>query len=126
MTTGTKSLAEIRHLLVLAAQKEYDSRIKAGVHPYEMASYHFNDCIYTELTAHINSPIIAKWKVDNWKLLQDALGFHEYEIVRDKYNQNIGPLSNGLWAVSAYLNSTIAWATPGFTEAYVNHCRENN
>ena len=118
-----KSLSEIRHLIVLAAQKEYDDRIARGVHPYSIASYHFNDCIYTELTAHIGSSILANWKADDWKRLQNASGFYKYEIVRGEYNQNVGPLSNGLWAVSAYLSSTIAWATPGFAEAYSHHAR---
>ena len=123
MTTGTKSLAEIRHLLVLVAQKEYDSRVEAGVHPYEIASYHFNDCIAEELKKHADT---SDWKSGNWTSIQVAKGFYEYEVVLDKYGQNDGPLSNGLWAVGAYLRSKAAYATPGFTEAYMNHCRENN
>ena len=118
-----KPLSEIRHYMVLSAQKEYDDRISRGIHPYSIASYHFNDCIHNELATHINLSILSKWKVDNWKQLQNASGFYEYEIVRDKYNQNIGPLSKGLWAVSAYLSSTIAWSTPGFAEAYLHHAR---
>ena len=123
MTTGTKPLAEIRHLLVLAAQKEYDDRIKAGVHPYEMASYHFSDCISEELKKHVDT---SNWKAGNWYALQEAQEFYEYEVVHDKYGQNVGPLSSGLWAVSACINSTASWATPGFAEAYRNHCMENN
>ena len=123
MTTDTKSLAEIRHLTVLAAQKEYDRRIECGIHPYSMASYHFERCIYEELKKHVD---ISDWKAGNWHALQKARDFYEYKIVFDKYNQNIGPLSNGLWAVSACISSTAAWATPGFAEAYSNHCRENN
>ena len=121
--TNTKSLAEIRHLMVLAAQKEYDRRIECGIHPYAIASYHFNDCIYEVLNEHVD---ISDWKAENWHALQKARDFYEYEIVFDKYNRNVGPLSNGLWAVSACINSTAAWATPGFAEAYENHCRENN
>ena len=123
MTIDTKSLAEIRHLLVLAAQQEYDARIARGIHPYAMASYHFEKCIYEELNKHVD---ISDWKAGNWHALQKARDFYEYEIVFDKYNQNVGPLSNGLWAVSACISSTAAWATPGFAEAYANHCRENN
>ena len=123
MTTDTKSLAEIRHLMVLVAQKEYDRMIEAGVHPYAIASYHFQECIIAELKKHCD---ISGWKAGNWHALLDARGFYEYEIVHDKYNQNVGPLSNGLWAVGACINSTAAWATPGFAEAYANHCRENN
>tara|TARA_A100001011_G_scaffold379908_1_gene446491 strand:- start:1556 stop:1927 length:372 start_codon:yes stop_codon:yes gene_type:complete len=123
VTTGTKSLAEIRHLLVIAAQKEYDDRIKAGLHPYTMASYHFNDCISEELKKHVDT---SGWKSGNWTSIQTATGFYEYEVVLDKYGQNEGPLSNGLWAVGAYLRSKAAYATPGFAEAYRNHCMENN
>lgn len=121
--TSTKSLAEIRHLMVLAAQKEYDKWIEAGIHPYAIASYHFERCIYEELKKHVD---ITDWKAGNWRALQQARDFYEYEIVFDKYNQNVGPLSNGLWAVSACISSTAAWSTPGFAEAYANHCRENN
>lgn len=121
--TDTKSLAEIRHLLVVAAQKDYDDRIARGVHPYAMASYHFERCIYEELKKHID---ISDWKAGNWNALQKARDFYEYEVVFDKYNRNVGPLSNGLWAVSACISSTAAWATPGFAEAYRNHCMENN
>ena len=121
--TDTKPLSEIRHLMVLAAQKEYDARIARGIHPYAMASYHFNECIAEELRKHVD---VSDWKSDNWINMQTAFGFYEYKIIRDKYSQNIGPLSNGLWAVGAYLNSAAAWATPGFAEAYANHCRENN
>jgi len=123
MTTDTKSLAEIRHLLVLAAQKEYDRRIEAGIHPYAMASYHFTNCIMEELKKHIDT---SDWRSGNWTSIQVAKGFYEYEVVLDKYGQNKGPLSNGLWAVGACLCSAAAWATPGFAEAYANHCRENN
>ena len=123
MTTDTKSLSEIRHLLVLAAQQEYDARIARGIHPYAMASYHFDSCISEELSKHVD---IKSLKACDWEALHSAFGFYEYEIIRDKYNQNVGPLSNGLWAVGAYLNSASAWATPGFAEAYANHCKENN
>ena len=123
MTTDTKSLAEIRHHLVVAAQKDYDDRIARGVHPYAMASYHFNKCISEELSKHID---VSNWGSGNWTGIQVATGFYDYEIVLDKYGQNKGPLSNGLWAVGAYLRSNAAYATPGFFEAYQNHCVENN
>ena len=118
-----KSLSEIRHLMVLAAQKEYDRLIEAGVHPYAIASYHFTKCIFEELEKHVDT---NDWKAENWEALQKAHGFYEYELVFDKYKQNVGPLSNGLWAVSACISSKAAWSTPGFAEAYANHCRENN
>ena len=123
MTTDTKSLAEIRHLLVLAAQAEYDSLIEHGVHPYSMSSHQFSSCIIQELARHID---VSDWKSGNWTGIQTATGFYDYEIVLDKYGQNNGPYSNGLWAVEACLRSSAAYATPGFTEAYANHCRENN
>jgi len=123
MTTDTKSLAEIRHLLVVAAQKDYDDRIERGIHPYAMASYHFNECISEELSKHID---VSNWGSGNWTSIQTATGFYDYEIVLDKYGQNKGPLSSGLWAVGAYLRSNAAYATPGFFEAYQNHCSENN
>ena len=44
-----KTLSEIRHAMVLAAQKEYDRRIACGIHPYSMASYHFTKAIDEEL-----------------------------------------------------------------------------
>jgi len=119
----SKSLAEIRHLLVLVAQAEYDRRIEAGIHPYSMASYHFADCIIKELKKHVD---ISDWKSGNWTSIQTATGFYDYEVVLDKYGQNKGPLSNGLWAVGACLRSNAAWSMPGFAEAYANHCRENN
>lgn len=118
-----KSLSEIRHALVVAAQKEYDDRISSGIHPYAIASYHFEKCISEELNKHLDEKSMKK---DDWKALQFATGFYEYKIIRDKYNQNVGPFSSGLWAVSAYLSSNEAWATPGFAEAYRNHCLENN
>ena len=123
MTTDTKSLAEIRHLLVVAAQKDYDDRIARGIHPYAMASYHFNKCISEELSKHVD---VSNWGSGNWTSIQTATGFYDYEIVRDKYGQNKGPYSNGLWAVGAYLSSSAAYATPGLFEAYQNHCAENN
>jgi len=113
-----KTLSEIRHLMVLAAQKEYDRRIERGIHPYAMASYHFTKVIDEELAKHVE---YKGWKADNWRSLQKANDFYEYEIIFDEYKQNKGPLSSGLWAVSAYLNSAQAWATPGFAEAYQHH-----
>lgn len=119
-----KSLSEIRHLMVIAAQKEYDNRIARGIHPYAIASYHFNNCIDEELTKHID---VSKWKADNWKELDRAFDSALYpDTTFDRYGKKEGPYSNGLWAVSAYINSVAAWSTPGFAEAYANHCRENN
>ena len=48
-----KTLSGIRHLLVVAAQEEYDRRIARGIHPYSMASYHFTDAIDKELAKHV-------------------------------------------------------------------------
>ena len=114
----TLSLSEIRHKLVIAAQEEYDRRIDLGIHPYSMASYHFANVIDKELAKHVDT---SEWKAGNWRSLQKANDFYEYEIIFDEYKQNKGPLSSGLWAVSAYLNSAQAWATPGFAEAYQYH-----
>lgn len=113
-----KTLSEIRHLMVLAAQKEYDARIERGIHPYSMASYHFTKVIDKELAKHVE---YKGWKADNWRELNKARDFYEYKIVLDEYNQNKGPLSSGLWAVRACLSSAEAWATPGFAEAYRYH-----
>jgi len=110
-----KTLSEIRHLMVLAAQQEYDRRIARGIHPYSMASYHFTKVINAELAKHVE---YKGWQAGNWHALQGAADFYEYEIVFDKYKQNQGPLSKGLWAVSACLSSAEAWATPGFADAY--------
>lgn len=121
--TDTKSLAEIRHLLVVAAQKDYDDRIARGIHPYAIHLHHFNKCISEELSKHVD---VSNWGSGNWTSIQTATGFYDYEIVLDKYGQNKGPFSNGLWAVGAYLSSSAAYATPGFFEAYQNHCAENN
>ena len=111
-------LSQIRHQLVLAAQEEYDRMIERGVHPYAIASYHFDKVISTELSKHLD---VTNFKKENWKQLQEAAGFYEYEIVCDKYNQNVGPLSKGLWAVAAFLSSSEAWSSPGFAEAYWYH-----
>jgi len=122
--TNTKSLSEIRHLLVVAAQKDYDDRIARGIHPYAMASYHFNKSISEELAKHVD---ISNLKADNYKALNEAYDPADYpDTYRNKYRELVGPYGNGLWAVSAYLSSSQAYATPGFFEAYQNHCRENN
>jgi len=110
-----KTLSEIRHLMVLAAQQEYDQRIARGINPGSMASYHFTKVINAELAKHVE---YKDWKADNWQSLNKARDFYKYEIVLDKYKQNRGPLSNGLWAVGACLSSAEAYATPGFAEAY--------
>ena len=49
------TLSEIRHKLVVAAQKEYDDRIARGIHPYSMASYHFDNCINEELSKDVDA-----------------------------------------------------------------------
>ncbi len=122
--TNTKSLSEIRHLLVVAAQKDYDDRIARGIHPYAMASYHFNKSISEELAKHVD---ISNLKADNYKALNEAYDPADYpDTYRNKYRELVGPYGNGLWAVGAYLSSSQAYATPGFFEAYQNHCRENN
>ena len=106
------NLKQIRHALVLAAQNEYDRRIERGIHPYSMASYHFDVTITKELKKHID---YTKFKKDDWTKLNNALC--EYE------NNDF---DKGRWAVSACLTLYEAWATPGFAEAYSNSVRENN
>lgn len=116
-----KTLSEIRHLLVVAAQKEYDDRIARGIHPYAIASYHFSNCITAELKNHINT---SGWKSQNWKELNTAFDpayYPDHSV--DKYGERLGPYGKGLWAVSAYLSSNAAYATPGFAEAYAYHAR---
>ena len=109
-----KTLFEIRRFLVVATQAEYDRRIAAGFHPYSMASYHFEKVFHEELSKHVDT---ADWKLENWRRLQAAID--------PECNTEVD-LSKGRWAVAAILNSIQAWATPGFSEAYHNHCLENN
>ena len=119
-----KSLSEIRHLLVIAAQKEYDEIISRGVHPYAIASYHFTSVIDNELSKYVD---YKEWKADNWKELDKAFDMKYYNKRRSHFGDNEGvDFCQGQWAVGAYLNSAAAWATPGFAEAYQNHCLENN
>ena len=114
-----KSLSEIRHLLVIAAQKEYDDRIAKGVHPYSMASWQFSDCISEELAKHVD---ISDWKADNWRELKRAIDKTHYNKLRKAFGPNEDvDFCEGQWAVSAVLNSKEAWATPGFAEAYRYH-----
>lgn len=111
-----KSLSEIRHKLVVAAQKEYDDRIARGVHPYSMSSYHFASCIREELAKHVDT---SDWKADNWKELNSAVDKTLYNELYDSFSSNEDTdFANGQWAVSAVLSSNEAWATPGFAAAY--------
>lgn len=120
----TLTLSQIRHKLVVAVQKNYDDRIARGIHPYSMASYHFTDCINKELEKHVDP---SDWKADNWKELNSAVDKSLYNKLYDPFNSNKDvDFANGQWAVSAVLSSKEAWATPGFSEAYQNHVRENN
>ena len=115
----TQSLSEIRHLLVIAAQKEYDDRIARGIHPYAIASYHFDSCIVEELAKHVD---ISDWKADNWRELKSAIDKTQYNKLRKAFGSNEDvDFCEGQWAVSAVLNSKEAWATPGFAEAYRYH-----
>ena len=112
-------LSEIRHKLVVAAQKEYDDRIARGVHPYSMASYHFTDVIDKELAKHTDT---SNWKADNWKELNRAVDKSLYNELYNPFKSNEDvDFANGQWAVSAVLRSNEAWATPGFAEAYRYH-----
>ena len=103
----TLTLSEIRHKLVLACQVEYDRRIECGIHPYAIASYHFNKTFDKELAKHIDT---SNWKAGDWRKLMNTLP-------EDADASN----SEGQWAVSAICNSAQAWATPGFAEAYRYH-----
>jgi hypothetical protein len=115
----TKSLSDIRHLLVIAAQKEYDDLIERGIHPYSMASWHFAKSISEELDKHVD---VSNWKADNWRELNKAIDKTHYNRLRNPFGDNEGvDYVNGQWAVSAVLNSNEAWATPGFAEAYRYH-----
>ena len=114
-----KSLSDIRHMLVIAAQKEYDDRIARGIHPYAIASYHFDSCIIEELTKYVD---ISDWKADNWRELKSAIDKTHYNKLRKAFGPNEDvDFCEGQWAVSAVLNSKEAWATPGFAEAYRYH-----
>ena len=108
----TLTLSEIRQKLVLACQAEYDRRISNGIHPYAIASYNFNNTFDKELEKHVD---VSNWKAGDWRKLMNALP-------EDPDASN----SEGQWAVGAICNSAQAWATPGFAEAYHNHCIENN
>ena len=105
--TQTLTLVEVRQKLVLACQAEYDRRISNGVHPYAMASYHFNSTFDSELEKYID---VSNWKAGDWRKLMNALP-------EDPDASN----SEGQWAVGAICNSAQAWATPGFAEAYRWH-----
>ena len=105
--TQTLTLVEVRQKLVLACQAEYDRRISNGVHPYAIASYHFDKTFDSELEKYID---VSNWKAGDWRKLMRALP-------EDPDASN----SEGQWAVSAICNSAQAWATPGFAEAYIYH-----
>jgi len=112
-------LKDIRHQLVLAAQKHYNSLIEGGMHPYSIASYHFEKVISDKLSEYVDT---AGWKADNYKALQHSMDSSMYPA--NPSSQLCYPLlgrpEEGLWAVGAILSSKEAWATPGFAEAYVN------
>jgi hypothetical protein len=111
-----KTLSEIRHLLVIAAQEEYDRRIDRGIHPYSMASYHFTNVIDKELARHFE---YKEWKAGNWRELNKAIDKSLYNKIRNPFGSNEDvDFASGQWAVKAYLSSAEAWATPGFAEAY--------
>ena len=111
-----KTLSEIRHLLVIAAQEEYDRRIDRGIHPYSMASYHFTNVIGKELARHVE---YKEWKAGNWRELNKAIDISLYNKLHNPFSSNEDvDFGNGQWAVKAYLSSAEAWATPGFAEAY--------
>ena len=115
----SKSLSDIRHLLVVAAQKEYDDRIARGIHPYSMASWHFSDCISEELAKHVD---VSDWKADNWRELNKSIDKTHYNRLHNPFGDNEDvDFANGQWAVGAVLSSNEAWATPGFAEAYRYH-----
>ena len=114
-----KTLFELRHLLVVAAQEEYDRRIAKGIHPHSMASYHFTDAIDEELAKYVD---YEDWKADNWRELNKAIDRSLYNKLRDPFSSNEDvDFASGQWLVSAYLSSAEAWATPGFAEAYRWH-----
>ena len=74
-----------------------------------------------------STSIFLDLKADNYKALNEAYDPADYpDTYRNKYRELVGPYGNGLWAVGAYLSTSQAYATPGFFEAYANHCRENN
>ena len=112
----TLTLTDIRHKLVVTAQEEYDRRIERGIHPYAMSSYHFTAVINAELTKYVD---ISDWKADNWRELNSAIDRTLYNKLRNPFGSNEDvDFASGQWAVSAYLSSSEAWATPGFAEAY--------
>ena len=76
--TATKPLFEIRHLLVVAAQKEYDARIARGLHPYSMASYQFENFIHNELNKHISDT--HEWKSGDWRKFQASKELYKYKV----------------------------------------------
>ena len=111
-------LKDIRHQLVLAAQKHYNSLIEEGVHPYSMASYHFEKVISDKLSEYV---VTSRWKADNYRKLQCSMDPSMYP---GKSGEDVeGRPGDGLWAVGAVLNSKEAWSTPGFAEAYANSCK---
>jgi hypothetical protein len=111
-------LEDIRHQLVLAAQKHYDDLIENGAHPYSIASYHFEKVISDKLLEYVDT---STWKADNYKELQYSMDSSIYPGAPGE--KVVGRPDEGLWAVGAILNSKEAWATPGFAEAYINSCK---
>ena len=115
----TLSLSEIRHKLVLACQAEYDRRIECGIHPYAIASYHFDSIFDKELEKYVDT---SEWKAGNWRDLNRAFDPSLYNKKRSDFGSNEGvDFCQGQWAVGAICNSAEAWATPGFAEAYRYH-----
>lgn len=100
------TLNDIYDQLIQAAQTDYDARIAKGISPYSMASYHFERTILSVLNNLVDT---SDWKADNWAALLAA--------APEKAPEN----ESGHWAVTATVRSQLAYATPGFFEAYRNH-----
>ncbi len=115
-------LKDIRHQLVLAAQKHYNSLIEGGMSPYAIASYHFEKVISDKLSEYVDT---SGWKADNYKELQCSMDPSMYPAKSSSQlcYPLLGRPGDGLWAVGAVLSSKEAWAMPGFAEAYANSCK---
>jgi len=110
-------LKDIRHQLVLAAQKHYDELMEDGMSPYAIASYHFEEVISKKLSEYVDT---SNWKAGDYKELQYSMDCSVYP--GDPGEKVEGRPDEGIWAVGAILSSKVAWATPGFAEAYINSC----
>tara|TARA_Y100000310_G_C20028053_1_gene510500 strand:+ start:146 stop:487 length:342 start_codon:yes stop_codon:yes gene_type:complete len=111
-------LKDIRHQLVLAAQKHYDELMEGGMSPYAIASYHFEGVISDKLSEYVDT---SSWKAGDYKELQYSMDASAYP--GDPGEKVDGRPDEGLWAVGAVLSSKEAWAMPGFAEAYANSCK---